>query len=121
MNIHFPLTLAEINLGLETFENTLNVLGYIPVLSVISSEIRCVYGLAQIVTGYALGIIFGIGLLISKALNSPAVGLFHQSFMTIMPYGFHGFANVFRAYAERELFLFSILAYDLSFDRLSYP
>lgn len=101
-----------IAISCDCFERGLNVLGYMPIVSKVSSMIRGMFAIAEIVFGIALGILSN---LIFIAQDNEEK---HAPFY----YTYHGLLNIPRAFIESFPFAgnFLCLIYDYKGYRIGY-
>ncbi len=93
---------------LETFEYSLNIIGYIPIVGSISAHVRKFYGSLEIISGIALAI-FAVGLELRQSKNAK---LYFTIGSTLIG---HGILNSIRALFEEKIgvSLITTLPYDL--------
>lgn len=119
MNSSILINLSNVNSGIEIFEISLNICGYFPGISKISSKVRAYFGFVQVITSYALTVIFGLGLAISSSQGSPLASIFRELFIKVIIFNGHGLANIVRAHFEKESSWIPLM-YDLACNRFSY-
>lgn len=107
--------------ALTQFEYGLNVVGYVPLISTISSGIRMTYGNVEVIGAIAAAAILAIKALFTSDSEARSE-LFNQSGKVLAKYSLHGLANCLRSLFESVPFLSLItcLPYDLAGNRFSY-
>lgn len=112
---------VQLDRNLTAFETGLNYAGYVPIVSSCTAVVRAIFGTVEIICGVATAAIFAFrALLVEGAAQRKEE--WDKAYQAIR-YGFHGYANIVRAFFEIVPFvsLVTCLPFDLSGERLHYP
>ncbi len=116
MNV-VPFSQSDLNSCLTAIEGTLNFLGYIPGISILSSKARRLYANAQIISGVAFSVMSFAVHLVEK--NETAL---YKNISTGLIYVLHGVLNYFRGSLEQGNIGFLTIPYDFfAWKILPYP
>jgi hypothetical protein len=112
----------SLNKTLNTFEQGLNIAGYVPIVSTFSGSLRMSYGKFEVI-----GAIVASAMIAIKALfianDADRNRELNRAAETFMNYSLHGCANIMRGFIEALPFasLVTCLPYDLLGHRFAYP
>lgn len=106
------LSISALEKTLAKAEEALNLIGYIPLISLHSAAVRLIGGLIQLILGFGLALLYFCILRFSSARKMKHFFHLKKSFA----HGCHGISNIVRSNIEAVPFLGLILC--LPYDRL---
>ena len=107
---------------LYTFEQGLNIAGYIPLVSTFSGSLRISYGKVEVIGSVVAAVLTAFVALCNYHDAEARQRGLGKALEILTTYSLHGIANIFRGTIESVPFLslFTCLPYDLLRSRFSY-